>query len=64
MRYLLYALTHPFEKRAYVKPHGDHWIVEQLTFTDAFFDDALYYGLRVALHNLWYTLTTPPNHNS
>lgn len=61
MRYLLYSLAHPFLKRSYVKPHGDKWIVERLTFTEAFFDDALYYGFRVAFRNLWRTLTTPPN---
>jgi len=47
-------------RRVYVKPvtssHDIGWVVLQLTMWESFWDDLRRFGIRVALHNLWYML--------
>lgn len=59
-RYFLYAVTHPLLQRTYLEPDGLDWAVSKKNVVQAFVDDSVAYGARVAWENLWYTLTVPP----
>lgn len=40
--------------KVYVKPVGDQWLVCEMTTWESAWDDMRRFGLRVALHNLWW----------
>jgi len=43
--------------RVHVWPLGDKWVVSEFTDFEAFLNDWVMFGFRVAVYNLWYLLT-------